>query len=218
MTPMDMPPPTGGNDPDTADRDAMLFKARLLEKIEHLLDEFAMGKLSREQFNLLYERYTARLSITDYAIMSGNPDAIAIAQTGPSTLDIRAGTEGKAQGMVVYHPPSGEMLEMLGNFTVPPGQVLTLLRDFSQGAGSRPGAEPALHSLAARVWIALLARNFTAVAVQFENEPSRQQIRAIEKMLQDFEQANRHFLSEEVVDPAQLAYPFLVFVQKRIKK
>lgn len=206
------------NDANQSIVQAQLFKRQIQAKINALLDEFAAGRISREQFHLLYERYSARLEIAEHAIFSGNPDAIAIAQTGPNTLDIRAKTEGKAIGVLVYHHRSRRMLETLGNFTGTLENLTQKLEDISSAISKGRLVEPSLEKHEKDRWLLYTTAAHTTVITRFRNEPSRRQIADIERMHYEFEHANRHLLAAATLDGRHMAYPFIVFVQKQFRK
>lgn len=203
---------------DDAIAQAQQFKRQVQAKIRALLDEFAAGRISREQFHLLYERYSARLEIAEHAIFSGNPDAIAIAQTGPSTLDIRTKTEGKAIGVMVYHHRSRHMLETLGNFTGSLEDLRQTLYEISEMLQRGQLVEPRLEKRDNDRWLLYTTASHTTVITRFRNEPSRRQICDIERMHHEFEHANRHLLTAETLDGGRMAYPFIIFVQKQFRR
>ncbi len=192
---------------------AELFKTSLLDKIQALLDEFAEGKINRDQFHALYERYNNRLQIVDHAILTGNPDAVEIAETGPSTLEVREETEGKALGLVIYHNAKGALIETLGSFNVPTPRVLPALLEFV-----RAPQENRTVRAGENQWLLFVGGRFTTVVTLFKNEPSRIQVREIERLHRDFENANHHAFESGAVDAKTLGYPFVAFVQRKLGK
>ncbi len=193
-----------------AQQKAEEYKAVIEGKIQKIVAEFAEGKISREQFHVLYERYSGRLAIADHALLSGNPDAISIAQSGPPTIAVRSAYMGKAMGMLVYHTRSQCILETLGEFGVANEHYQMILNN--------PINERRSEKLDDRDWLLFVPGEFTVVVVLFHNEPSQMQIREIERLHRDFEQANRPVLVQSPVDPDRLAYPFLVFVKRWSRK
>jgi hypothetical protein len=83
--------------------------------------------------------------------------------------------------------------------------------------GNRP-VERQIKKIGTREWLLFAAGKYTTVVTQFQNEPSPDQCREIERLHHDFELANRTFLRSGQTDKNKLAYPFLVFVQKKMKK
>jgi hypothetical protein len=192
---------------------AELFKQSLLDKIQSLLDEFAEGKINRDQFHALYERYSSRLQIVDHALLTGNPDAVEIAETGPTTLEVREETEGKALGLIIYHNDRGTIVETLGNFNVSTKRVLPVLLNFV-----RAPQEARIEHIAENQWLVLGGGRFTTIATLFQNEPSRVQVRELERLHRDFEDANHYAFESGAVDAHTLGYPFLTFIQKKLGK
>lgn len=195
------------------------FKAQVQDKIQKLLTEFAAGAISREQFHVIYERYTSQLSIADMALRSNSPDAvIGVVQDGPPTVAIKEATMGKAIGMVIYNNRTGTLLETLGEFNISPAKLAPILNDFSMMMDSGQLVEREIRMIGPRQWLLFAAGKNTTVVTLFRHEPSEVQMREIERLHHDFEEANRAFFSKGHVDANKLAYPFLVFVQKKIRQ
>lgn len=195
------------------------FKAQVQDKIQKLLTEFAAGAISREQFHVIYERYTSQLSIADMALRSNSPDAvIGVVQDGPPTVAIKEATMGKAIGMVIYNNRTGTLLETLGEFNISPAKLAPILNDFSMMMDSGQLVEREIRMIGPRQWLLFAAGKNTTVVTLFRHEPSEVQMREIERLHHDFEEANRAFFSKGQVDANKLAYPFLVFVQKKIRQ
>jgi hypothetical protein len=195
------------------------MKAQIQEKIQKLLAEFADGAISREQFHAVYERYTSQLAMAEMAMRSSSPDMVmGMVQDGTSTLVVKEKHMGKAVGMTIYNNRSGTLLETLGDFDVPPEKLSPILNDFSLMMDSGKLVEREVRKIGAKQWLLFAAGNFTTVVTLFHNEPSEQQSREIERLHHDFEQANGSFFNKGQVDASKLAYPFLVFVQQKMKK
>jgi hypothetical protein len=194
------------------------FRITVEGKIKSIVGEFAEGMISREQFHVLYERYSSQLTIANHALASGNPDAVSIAQGGPPTIAVRDAYMGKARGLMIYHNNSGTMLETLGDFEVPVSRISPVLNDFSMMMESNQLIDRRVERYAEREWLLFVAGRFTTVVTLFRNEPSQGQIREIERLHHDFEEANRLLLERENFDTSRLAYPFLVFIKKKMKK
>lgn len=197
---------------------AETFKASVEAKIKGIVSEFAEGKISREQFHVIYERYSAQLSIANQALASGNPDAVSIAQGGPPTIAVRDAFMGKAMGLLVYHNKSGMILETLGDFDVPVSKISPVLNDFSMMMEADELIDRRVEEIEDRHWLLYAAGRYSTVVTLFRNEPSQMQIRDIERLHHDFEQANRAAVSKETVDGQKLAYPFRGFVEQKYGK
>lgn len=203
---------------DTGEK-ALLFKVQVQEKIQKLIQEFADGAISREQFHVIYERYTGQLAIADMAAISSMPDAVmGLAQSGPSTISVKEAYTGRAVGMLIYNNRSGMLLETLGNFDVSPEKLAPILNDFTMMMERSKKIEREVRKISPRQWLHFAAGRYTTIVTLFRNEPSELQGREIERLHYDFEQANQSFFeSSAAIDATKLAYPFLVFVQRRVK-
>jgi hypothetical protein len=197
---------------------AEAFRTSVELKLKELVGEFAEGRISREQFHVIYERYSSQLSIANHALVSGNPDAVQIAQGGPPTVAIRDAYMGKAIGMMIYHNHSGTVVDMLGEFHIPVERIARVLNDFSLMMETNEFLDYSTERHADREWLLFTPGRFTTVITLFHNEPSQAQIREIERLHHDFEEANRNLLERQQLDRRKLAYPFLVFIKRRFQK
>lgn len=197
---------------------AQAFKDQLEAKIRGLIEEFAEGRISREQFHVIYERYNAQLAIANHALASGNSDAVSIAQGGPPTVAIRDAHMAKAMGLLIYHNRSGTTLETLGDFEVEVARLSSVLNDISNMMEHGQFIERRVEKMGEKQWVTFAAGRYTTAVTQFLHQPSEMQNREIERLHHDFEEANRSLLQVETVNSGKLAYPFLVFVQKKYRK
>jgi len=199
-------------DVNQARAEAEAFKQIIETKIHRIVEEFAEGKLSREQFQVLYERYNGRLSIANQALVSGTPEAIKIAQGGPSTLMVKDTYMGRAMGLVAYHNTNNIQLESLGEFTISAAHIAKILVRFAQQRASGKFIERHVEKIKENQWLLMLPGQTTTIGVRFENEPSQQQIREIARLQHDYERVNDKVLAQSHVD--ELAAPLVVFVRK----
>lgn len=197
---------------------AQAFKNEVETKIRNLIEEFADGKISREQFHVIYERYNAQLQIANHAMLSGNPDAVSIAQGGPPTISIREAHMARAMGLMIYHNRSGRPLETLGEFNVEVAKIAPILNNITQAMESGKFVERRVEKMGEKLWLMFAAGNSTTVITEFLNQPAEQQMREIERLHHDFEQANVQILSKETIQTDKLAYPFLVFIRKKVAR
>jgi len=197
---------------------AQAFKAEVEHKIQNLIGEFAEGKLSREQFNLLYDRYNGQLSIANEALTENDHSALNEVQNSVPTIFVKEATAGKAIGMGIYHHHSREMIEALGEFDVPLGQLTPVLNEIVRKIEANEFVESKSVKIARGQWLLFQSRKYTTSITLFLNEPSAIQIRELQRLHHDFEVANDRFLSEDKVDVKSLGYPFLAIVQRNLKR
>lgn len=197
---------------------ARAFRQQVQGKIQDLLKEFSDGKLNREQFNMLYERYSGQLELANQALNTGNEGLMANAGGGQSTIAIRHEHMGKAIGLSIYHNRTGVSIETLGDFDVSAFIISPVLNDFlMMGEADRLNEHRVMELLDKR-WLLFAAGKYSTVVTLFRNEPSPQQIREIERLHLDFELANGDMLKKGQLDAGKMAYPFMVFVQKKLKQ
>lgn len=198
---------------------AQVFKAQVEDKIQALLKEFADGRLNREQFNALYERYSGQLAVAQQAIASGSPAALSQTRDGgQSTIAIRQEHMGKAVGLVIYQNRTGVSIETLGDFDVSAFVISPVLNDFTRMMEAQRLIEQRAIQLDDRRWLLFAGGRFTTVVTLFRNEPSPAQVREIMRLHNDFEIANALLLERGgQPDGQKLAYPFIVFVQQKLK-
>lgn len=197
---------------------AEAFKAEVEGKIQNLIAEFSDGKISREQFNLLYDRYNGQLTIVNEAISGSENEMGALheVQNSVPTIFVREATAGKALGMAIYHHRSGQIIEALGDFDVPIAQLTPALNTITGKIDAQEFVEPTTVNVDRAKWLLFETRKHTTVITLFQNEPSVVQIREMQRLHHDFEFANARFLNVDEVDVKSLGYPFLVFIQKTL--
>jgi hypothetical protein len=197
--------------------DTEKFRSQVLAKIDKLLTEFGEGKVSREQFHAIYEHYNNRLTMIE---QMGGAESVAagdIEQGG--TIAIRQKHMGKALGLIIYHHKSAMFVDTLGDFDVAPSLLSPTLTDFSLLAESGQLIDRRVLKLPDQRWLLFAAGRYSTVATLFHHEPSALQIREIERLHHDFETANAPALRHGyAVNKSSLAYPFLVFVQSKLRK
>ncbi len=125
---------------------------------------------------------------------------------------------GKATGLMIYHNKSGMFVDTLGNFDIPSGRIASILNDFSQMMEEERLIDRRVEHVGEREWLLFAAGTYTTIVTLFHNEPSPEQSREIERLHHDFEVANQRQLGLPRVDSSKLAYPFLVFIQQKLKK
>ena len=204
--------------PSNTANKAEAFKNEVESKIQKLIEEFSDGKISKEQFHAIYERYTQQLAIANQAMLSGNNKGVADAQTGPGTIAMRNALMGKALGMVIYHHKSGTILETLGDFDVAVTKISPTLNDFTMLLDSGKLLEAKTQKIEEKQWILFTPGTFTTIVTLFRNEPSKMQGQELKRLHHDFESANQNVISKEVVDKDKLGFPFVVIIRQQFKK
>lgn len=193
-------------------KDLRAFQEEIQHKIRNLVLEFGAGKISNEQFDIIYERYHAQLQMAASVI-----EGTEAPTNGMTTIAIKDATSGKALGMGIYHHNSGMMVETLGNFDLSPEIMSPILNNFSDKLVKNEFVEPVIRKLVSGIWVIFMARHFTTAVVIFRNEPAPRQIRELERLHHDFEEANKALLEKMTIKEGTLAKPFVGMVQKKMR-
>lgn len=191
---------------------AEMFKAEVSGKVEKLLDEFANGDISREQFEMIYERYSRQLAIAEDALDKGKPEDIQKAMNQIPTLALRAAIKGKALGMAIIHHRNLEILRTFGMFELDDNTLKPILDKFSHHVLAQQLPMTDLLKLYGNTWLVSCSMQQSTTLTIFRNEPSVKQLEELERRHQDFETANRNLLKMPDVNPDLLAYPVQMFV------
>ncbi|MDX2076400.1 MAG: hypothetical protein SFZ02_08205 [bacterium] len=194
---------------------AELFKTTVENKIQSIITEFAEGKISREQFQVIYARYSEQLAIANAALMTGSE--LAQKNDNTSTIAVRTAYQGKATGLMIYYNRNGIILETLGELTVPISVIGPMLNNFSFLMEEHKQTERLVKKIGEKEWLLLAMGRYTTIVTQFKNEPSQLQIRELERLHKHFEDANATLFVNEKANAQNMAYPFLEFIEKRIK-
>lgn len=192
---------------------AELFKLTVENKIQGIIAEFAEGKLSREQFQVLYARYSEQLAIATAALITGEEMAL---KDNTNTIAVRSAYQGKATGLMIYYNRNGIILETLGELSVPISVIGPILNDFSFLMEENKKAERQIKKIGEKEWLLLAAGRYTTIVTQFRHEPSQAQIKELERLHTDFEQANQILFENEKANTQNMAYPFLGFIEKTL--
>jgi hypothetical protein len=184
-------------------------------KMNKIVDEFAQGEISREQFNQIYEHYQAQIvmamqvsdtNLTDGAL--GSPK---------ETIALRNALTGKAKAMTVYYHATGLLLETLGDFDVSVARIAPELNKLS--ASIQEGQKvPPRSDKQGDQWLLYVPGRFSTAVMLFSNEPSARQINIVENLHRDFEVANEVALRSGQADGTTLVYPFQLFVRRSMRK
>lgn len=194
----------------SAKDDFSKLRDNIQEKITKLLNEFQAGDISREQFNIIYDRYNNQL---DLALRVSMGDIQELPGGGISTEAIKDATMGKATGIAIYHHNSSTFIEVLGDYVLSPDTVTPVLNDYSEKIDEDAFIEPRVEPLDSGHHVVYVTEDFTTAIVVFRNEPSQRQIKGLERIMHDFEHANRNLLEKNEVDSSKLAQPFISVVK-----
>jgi len=187
---------------------------QIQQKMRKVVDEFAAGEISREQFHQIYEHYQAQI------IMASQMLAVTDGSLAPDiqrneTIAIRKQFMAKAKAMAVYYHSTGLLLETIGDFDVPVNVLAPLLNNLHDQVQRNAVIEPKLIPVG-RESLLIVSGKFSTSILMFSNEPAGRQIGFIQGMHRDFETANESALRSGHADSTKLVYPFQSFVRRSV--
>lgn len=201
-------------------REGREFIAKTRAKMNTLVEEFAAGKLNREQFHQLYDRYQAQISGVQAVLYETDPSKWSDLLDDEHTYAIRKRLMAKAIGMAIYNDQNGTLLETLGDFSVDPLKISQLILQLTPTEAKKESVTPeeAYPKLVVEigkddVWVMLTKGQYTTVVVIFSREPTTDQQETITQLLQDFERANGSYFLRPTVVADDLAIPFRAFIK-----
>jgi hypothetical protein len=193
------------------------FIETVKQKMQGVLADFSSGKLNRDQFHAVYEHYNAQLALAEQSLTTGALTQPQGSPDAPPTIAILNAHMGKAIGLVIYDNRTNIQVDTLGEFDVPSSRVAPILNDFSEAIQNKQQIDQRVEKMSFNRWLMFNAGKFTTIVCLFKNEPSPMQIREMVRLHQDFETANEQFFDKVEFDTTKLAYPFLVFIQRKLQ-
>jgi hypothetical protein len=213
----DNPGSPSHNVPDSA-KQGQEFIAHVHQKMSQLVQEFASGEINRTQFHRLYDHYQRQIMTVAQLLAEADPSTWREAiKDSEDTILIKKRLTAKAVGMSVYENKSGMPIETLGEFAIDPELIVPMLSSYRSAAAEIFRAGMRSTEMENGQWLCFVPGTYTTLIALFSLEPSDNQLQMVERMHQDFEQANRAALEAGHIDPTKLAYPFYSFVQRRAK-
>jgi hypothetical protein len=208
-----------------------MFIAQTRNKMKQLVDDFADGKLNKEQFHVLYERYQSQINGVKLILAENDPTTWTEALAGDETITLRKRLLAKATGMAIYINKGGTLLDTLGKFNIVGHDVTKIMEKFNnQLAKERatPDDEvdnlPTIQRYSQLViemppygWVFVAKGRLVMIINTFTREPTQDQRDTMIRLLRDFETANASHLMKENVTSYDLVMPFRVFVQREAK-
>ncbi len=194
------------------------FIAHVHQKMSKLVQEFATGEINRTQFHRLYDRYQRQIMTVAQLLAEADASMWREAiKDSEDTILIKRRLTAKAVGMSVYENKSGMPIETLGEFAIDPELIVPMLSSYRSAAAEIFRAGMRSTEMENGQWLCFVPGSYTTLIALFSLEPSDNQLQMVERMHQDFEQANKAALEAGHIDPTKLAFPFYSFVQRRVR-
>jgi hypothetical protein len=185
-------------------------------KIRKVVEEFACGEVSREQFNSIYEHYQSQMMMA--AQMMAEADTLnAAAMAAGETFAIRSKLTAKAKAMTVFYHATALLLETIGDLDIPVNHLSPRLNNICDQVQAGLKVETHTEKLG-NEWLLYVPGKYSTAVLLLSNEPAGRQIGIIEQFHRDFETANDAALRSGRADSSKLVFTFQSFVRRSSKK
>lgn len=208
-----------------------IFIDQTRTKMKQLVDDFANGKLNREQFHTLYDRYQSQINGVKLLLAENDPTMWMDALDGDQTLNIRKQLMAKAKGMLIYLNRQGTLLDRLGRSAIDGREIARAMKMFKEKIATetipleedqpQTATRHRYHQMvvesASGGWLFVMKGQYTTIITFFSREPTQDQRDTMLRLIRDFETANSSHLRKPSVRVEDLAMPFQVFVKRETK-
>lgn len=184
------------------------YLARVQEKINRLAEEFATGKINRDQFQELFTHYQReRRTIESWVEVAPESEAWQKATTEGMSVVIRKQHRARILGYSIYSNESGMPIVTVGRFEVDAALVVPMLSSYRSATEEIFGAGMRSSEIENGRWLCFVPGKISTMMSIFSTEPAPKQMDSLNELHKLFERANRHLLSQPVVDPDSLVLP-----------
>ncbi len=181
---------------------------RVQEKVNIIAEEFAAGKINRDQFQELFNHYQRERRVVETWIETApESEAWQKATTEGLSVMIRKQHMARVLGYSIYSNDSGMPIVTVGQFEVDPDLVVPMLSSYRSATEEIFGAGVRSSEIENGRWICFITGNITTMMSIFSTEPAPKQMDTLNELHELFERANRHLLDQQVVDPDSLVLP-----------
>ncbi len=186
----------------------------LRQKMEAIADEFARGKLNRDQFYALHRRYSEQRTIIE-RLLERNPDTDAwkhVMGTPGQTGFLRTHFAARTLYYVVYR--EGERLPLTqGGGEEPDYALLDSIVSPIWKMKNRPRQGLGRKAIGEQKWLILASGEYAITVVVWSTEPSLSQARLVRDLHADFERANSAALARGWITPDRMVFPQRALLQ-----
>ena len=189
-------------------QDALAFREKVQAKVDQLAADFDAGIINRTQFRSLYTHYQQQIQSIENIIAAGpsSDDWKGAVAEGRSIL-IRHEHSARAVGYAIFENESGMPLSTLGQFELDPALLVPMLASYRSAAREAFGAGTRSTEMEDGRWLGFVPGEFTTMLALLSGEPADKQLRFLEQLHRQFEQANRRRLADPPVEASDLLFP-----------
>jgi hypothetical protein len=208
-------PRTGRSGADAADplQEALAFRQKVQGKVDQLVADFDAGTINLAQFRSLYAHYQQQLRNIEGIIEAApSSDDWKKAVAEGRSIVIRRQHGAKAVGYAIFENESGMPISTLGQFEVDPALLVPMLASYRSAAREAFGAGTRSTEMEDGRWLGFVPGEYTTMMALLTGEPAGKQLRFLEQLHQQFEQANRRRLADPPIEASDLVFPHEYFL------
>lgn len=174
--------------------EAQAFIESLRQKMAALAEDFALGRINRQQFESVYVHYREQRQMVESLLtsMTSSTWRKAVAE-GETAVLLRRST-AKVLSYALYDNDSSLLLASHGSFKIDPAVVVPMLSAYRSAAQEAFGAGIRDSEIEGGRWLTFLPGRYTTLIVLFSIQPAREQLEMLEDLHRDFETANAEAL------------------------
>lgn len=181
---------------------------RLRNRLAHVANEFAEGRINRAQFYAIYARYNEQRDIVEQ-LLARDPQSQAwqqVVRPGHTSF-LRQHFEARMVFFALY--PLGQVTPIIqwGKTAPKTEEITPILRALPGFLKKRGALGPARKEIGAGRWLMIAPGKHTATIMLYSLEPSAQQVRQMADLHNDFERANIHTLERGDFERTRLVFP-----------
>jgi hypothetical protein len=194
-------------------QEALAFRQKVQGKVDQLVADFDAGTINLAQFRSLYAHYQQQLRNIEGIIEAApSSDDWKRAVAEGRSIVIRRQHGAKAVGYAIFENESGMPISTLGQFEVDPALLVPMLASYRSAAREAFGAGTRSTEMEDGRWLGFVPGEYTTMMALLTGEPAGKQLRFLEQLHRQFEQANRRLLADPPVEAGDLLFPHEYFL------
>ena len=176
--------------------EARVFVANVRTKMAALAEDFALGKINRQQFETIYVHYREQRQTVEALLASMSSSAWRRAVSEGKTGLLMQRTMAQVLSYALYDNHSSTLLASAGQFRLDPALVVPMLSSYRSVTAEIFGGNITSSEIEGGHWLSFVPGRYTTFIVLFSLEPARSQLTMIQDLHHDFEVANAEWLAQ----------------------
>ena len=175
--------------------EARAFVANVRAKMAALAEDFALGKINRQQFETIYVHYREQRQTVEALIASMSGGAWRRAVNEGKTSFLMQQAMAQILSYALYDNQSSILLASAGQFRIDPALVVPMLSSYRSVTAEIFGGSITSSEIEGGHWLSFVPGRYTTFIVVFSLEPARSQLTMIQDLHHDFEVADAEWLA-----------------------